>query len=52
MGGTRNSLNFNEQPPNVMMHHFFSSPFYNFELTRILGTTAAGGCDVAEFLEA
>ncbi|TID03856.1 20-hydroxy-prefusarin hydrolase FUS2 [Colletotrichum higginsianum] len=34
------------------MHHFFSSPFYNFELTRILGTTAAGGCDVAEFLEA
>ncbi|GJC91661.1 alpha beta hydrolase [Colletotrichum higginsianum] len=46
MGSTRNSLNFNEQPPNVMMHHFFSSPFYNFELTRILGTTAAG------FLEA
>ncbi|KAF4822970.1 Hydrolyase ccsE [Colletotrichum tropicale] len=34
------------------MHHFFSSPFYNFELTRILGTTGAGGCDVAEFLEA
>ncbi|WQF78493.1 Putative alpha/beta hydrolase-1 [Colletotrichum destructivum] len=52
MGSARNSLNFNEQPPSVMMHHFFSSPFYNFELTRILGTTAAGGCDVAEFLEA
>ncbi|OHX00909.1 alpha beta hydrolase [Colletotrichum incanum] len=34
------------------MHHCFSSPFYNFELTRILGTTAAEGCDVAEFLEA
>lgn len=34
------------------MHQFFTSPFYNFELTRILGTAGAGGCDVAEFLEA
>ncbi|POS79312.1 alpha/beta hydrolase [Diaporthe helianthi] len=34
------------------MHQFFSSPFYNFELTRILGTTGSGGCDVADFLEA
>ncbi|KAL0937408.1 alpha beta hydrolase [Colletotrichum truncatum] len=52
MAGLRNSLNFNEQPFKATMHHFFSSPFYNFELTRILGTAAAGGCDVAEFLEA
>ncbi|KAH8896251.1 alpha/beta hydrolase [Thozetella sp. PMI_491] len=34
------------------MHSFFSSPFWDFELTRILGSTAAGGCDTAEFLQA
>ncbi|KAF2138632.1 uncharacterized protein K452DRAFT_234204 [Aplosporella prunicola CBS 121167] len=34
------------------MHRFFSSQFFNFELTRILGTAPYGGCQVAEFLEA
>ncbi|KAI1376079.1 alpha/beta hydrolase [Hypoxylon crocopeplum] len=34
------------------MFSFFNSAFYDFELTRILGSTRAGGCDVAEFLEA
>ncbi|KAF2084692.1 alpha/beta-hydrolase [Saccharata proteae CBS 121410] len=34
------------------MHSFFSSPFFNFELTRILGTAPFGGCQISEFLEA
>ncbi|PNY23299.1 Alpha beta hydrolase [Tolypocladium capitatum] len=33
------------------MHPFFSSPFWDFELTRLLGTAPAGGCDAAEFLQ-
>lgn len=57
MGSARTSFNFHELDPTpitgiVTMHQFFSgSPFYNFELTRILGTAASGGCDVADFLE-
>ncbi|KAI5928467.1 alpha/beta-hydrolase [Camillea tinctor] len=35
------------------MHKLFpSSPFFDFETIRILGTTAYGGADVAEVLEA
>ncbi|KAF2268642.1 alpha/beta-hydrolase [Lojkania enalia] len=35
------------------MHEFIkSNEFFNFELTRILGTAPCGGCEVAEFLEA
>lgn len=34
------------------MYKFFRSDLYNFELTRLLGCTSTGGCDVAEFLEA
>jgi hypothetical protein len=35
------------------MHEFFkSNDFFNFELTRILGTAPSGGCDIAEFLQA
>ncbi|KAK4222295.1 Alpha/Beta hydrolase protein [Podospora fimiseda] len=34
------------------MHHLFRNPFFNFEVVRILGTTSAGGADVAECLEA
>ncbi|KAH8689830.1 Alpha/Beta hydrolase protein [Talaromyces proteolyticus] len=34
------------------MFGFFQSRFYDFELTRLLGSTPFGGCDVAEFLEA
>lgn len=33
------------------MHRFFPSSFYNFELTRLLGTAPGGGSGVAEFLE-
>ena len=34
------------------MYEFFKShEFYNFELTRVLGTTPSGGCEVAEFLD-
>ncbi|KAL2158311.1 hypothetical protein VTH06DRAFT_4632 [Thermothelomyces fergusii] len=31
---------------------FFKSDFYNFEATRILSSASAGGCEIAEFLEA
>jgi len=35
------------------MYEFFKShEFFNFELTRILGTAVSGGCEVAEFLDA
>ncbi|GAW18782.1 hypothetical protein ANO14919_082640 [Xylariales sp. No.14919] len=34
------------------MHKFFNSEFFNFELTRLLGSTWSGGCEPAEFLEA
>ncbi|KAI9848704.1 MAG: hypothetical protein M1837_006791 [Sclerophora amabilis] len=34
------------------MHNLFKSPFFDFETIRILGTTAYGGADVAEVLEA
>lgn len=34
------------------MFRFSGSKFWDFELTRLLGSTAAGGCEVAEFLEA
>lgn len=34
------------------MHHFFKSPFFDFEVVRILGMTAHGGAEVAEVLEA
>ncbi|KAI1177822.1 alpha/beta hydrolase [Nemania sp. FL0916] len=34
------------------MHKFFNSPFFDFELTRLLGSTWSGGCEPAEFLEA
>ena len=34
------------------MHQFFSGPFFNFEVIRILGTAPYGGADVAECLEA
>ena len=33
-------------------YSFFSSPTWDFELVRILGATASGGCDAAEFLQA
>lgn len=34
------------------MFSFFRSEFFDFELTRLLGTAPFGGCDIAEFLEA
>ncbi|KAH0594578.1 hypothetical protein MHUMG1_07412 [Metarhizium humberi] len=34
------------------MYSFLQSSFLDFELTRLLGSTSSGGCDVAEFLEA
>ncbi|KAL9118800.1 MAG: hypothetical protein Q9187_004644 [Circinaria calcarea] len=34
------------------MFGFFHSEFFDFELTRLLGTAPFGGCDIAEFLEA
>ena len=35
------------------MYEFFKShEFFNFELTRILGTAPYGGCEIAEFLDA
>lgn len=34
------------------MFRFSGSKFWDFELTRLLGSTAAGGCEVAEFIEA
>ncbi|KAH6641937.1 Alpha/Beta hydrolase protein [Chaetomium tenue] len=34
------------------MFQLFKSNFYNFEATRILSTTSAEGCEIAEFLEA
>ena len=34
------------------MHNLFKSPFFDFETIRILGTTAYGGADIAEVLEA
>ncbi|KAK9440012.1 alpha/beta hydrolase [Metarhizium brunneum] len=34
------------------MYSFLQSSFLDFELTRVLGSTSSGGCDVAEFLEA
>jgi pimeloyl-ACP methyl ester carboxylesterase len=34
------------------MFTFFNSFMFNFELTRILGSTSAGGCDAGEFLTA
>lgn len=52
MGSGRPSFVFNIQPASAIMHHFFSSPFWDFELTRILGSAPAGGCDAAEFLQA
>ncbi|KAI4136920.1 MAG: hypothetical protein L6R39_007561 [Caloplaca ligustica] len=34
------------------MYPFFGSEFFDFELTRILGTAPFGGCEPGEFLEA
>jgi hypothetical protein len=34
------------------MFRFFNSFIFDFELTRLLGSTAAGGCDTCEFLTA
>ncbi|KAI3317858.1 alpha/beta hydrolase [Xylariaceae sp. AK1471] len=34
------------------MHKFFGSEFFDFELTRLLGSASSGGCEPAEFLEA
>ncbi|KAH8680449.1 Alpha/Beta hydrolase protein [Ilyonectria robusta] len=34
------------------MFKFFNSFIFDFELTRLLGSTAAGGCDTCEFLTA
>ncbi|KAB5550767.1 Alpha/Beta hydrolase protein, partial [Coniochaeta sp. 2T2.1] len=34
------------------MFKFFNSSMFNFELTRLLGSTPAGGCDACEFLTA
>jgi hypothetical protein len=34
------------------MFKFFNSPMFDFELTRLLGSTSAGGCDICEFLTA
>jgi pimeloyl-ACP methyl ester carboxylesterase len=34
------------------MFRFSRSELWNFELVRLLGSTSAGGCEVAEFLEA
>ncbi|KAK3296591.1 Alpha/Beta hydrolase protein [Chaetomium fimeti] len=34
------------------MFRLFKSNFYNFEATRILSSTSAEGCEIAEFLEA
>lgn len=34
------------------MFRFFKSDSWNFEAVRLLGSTSADGCDVAEFLEA
>ncbi|KAI0452051.1 alpha/beta-hydrolase [Xylaria acuta] len=34
------------------MFKFFNSFMFDFELTRLLGSTSAGGCDAAEFLTA
>jgi alpha-beta hydrolase superfamily lysophospholipase len=34
------------------MFRFFNSDIFDFELTRLLGSTAAGGCDTCEFLTA
>ncbi|TQV90534.1 hypothetical protein V2A60_007256 [Cordyceps javanica] len=34
------------------MFRFFYSSIFDFELTRLLGSTAAGGCDACEFLTA
>ncbi|KAH8744806.1 Alpha/Beta hydrolase protein [Hyaloscypha finlandica] len=34
------------------MFKFFDSFMFNFELTRLLGSTPAGGCDACEFLTA
>jgi hypothetical protein len=34
------------------MFKFFNSLIFDFELTRLLGSTAAGGCDTCEFLTA
>ncbi|KAI3396959.1 hypothetical protein diail_11359 [Diaporthe ilicicola] len=34
------------------MFKFFNSFIFDFELTRLLGSTSAGGCDTAEFLTA
>lgn len=36
----------------MRMPRFVSSPTWDFKLVRILGATASGGCDVAEFLQA
>ncbi|KAF8860419.1 alpha/beta-hydrolase [Acephala macrosclerotiorum] len=38
--------------PAVDMFPFFSSTIFNFELTRLLGSTLTSGCDIAEFLSA
>ncbi len=34
------------------MYKFFNSFMFNFELTRLLCSTPAGGCDACEFLTA
>lgn len=34
------------------MFEFFKEEFFDFELTRILGTAPFGGCEIAEFLDA
>ncbi len=52
MDSLRPSFVFNVQPASAAMHRFFSSPFWDFELTRILGSASAGGCGAAEFLQA
>lgn len=35
-----------------MFEFFKSNEFFNFEVTRVLGTAPYGGCEIAEFLDA
>lgn len=52
---TRPSFLLFTHPPSssqAQMYPFFSSEFFDFESTRILGTAPYGGCDIGEFLEA
>jgi len=45
-------LFYNRIEKHTAMFTFFNSELFDFELTRILGCTSAGGCDIAEFLSA